>query len=86
MVAAISNSSAVARTALLLAAPRVTQALFAACLDYHTWRLAQQLYGTESRCTKISVRECESLFSFVFRIHFINSVLTLVWMPFDSSR
>ena len=70
IVAVISNSSTVTRTALLLAAPRVTQAVFAACVDYYTWSVAQQLYGTKSNCAQISVRECESLRP---------STLTLAW-------
>jgi hypothetical protein len=75
IVAVISNSSTVTRTALLLAAPRVAQAVFAACVDYYTWSLAQQLYGTESKCAQISVRECESL---------LPSTLTLARMRFTA--
>ena len=55
VAATVSNVSAVTRTALLLATPRVAQALFAACLDYCTWSLARRLYGAESKCAQISV-------------------------------
>lgn len=34
---------------LLVAAPKVTQALFAALGDYYTWRLASKTYGHESK-------------------------------------
>ena len=73
VVVAISNCSTVTRSALLLVAPRVAQAVFAACVDYYTWSLAQQLYGTESKCAQISVRECELLLP-------STSVLTLARM------
>lgn len=33
------------RAELLLAAPKVTQALLAALLDYYTWKLAEKAYG-----------------------------------------
>lgn len=47
----------VTRTALLLAAPRVVQAVFAGGLDFFTWTLAQKLYGSDSECAPIAVRE-----------------------------
>ncbi|KAF2018151.1 glycosyltransferase family 22 protein [Aaosphaeria arxii CBS 175.79] len=34
---------------LYIAAPKVTQAVFAALLDFHTWKLAEQTYGRASR-------------------------------------
>jgi hypothetical protein len=37
------------RAELLIAAPKVAQALFAALLDCYTWALAQQIHGRNSR-------------------------------------
>ncbi|KAL5412286.1 hypothetical protein PMIN03_004347 [Paraphaeosphaeria minitans] len=38
-----------AKAELLLAAPKLTQALFAALLDCYTWKLAEKAYGRASR-------------------------------------
>ncbi|RYN70452.1 GPI mannosyltransferase 3 [Alternaria alternata] len=38
-----------AKAELLLAAPKVTQAVFAALLDCYTWKLAEKVYGRGSR-------------------------------------
>ncbi|KAI8934442.1 hypothetical protein NX059_009174 [Plenodomus lindquistii] len=38
-----------AKAQVLLAAPKVTQAVFAALLDYYTWKLAEKVYGRDSR-------------------------------------
>ncbi|KAI9834849.1 MAG: hypothetical protein M1819_002757 [Sarea resinae] len=37
------------RAELLVAAPKLTQAVFAALGDYYTWKLAERVYGTGSR-------------------------------------
>ncbi|QDS76582.1 hypothetical protein FKW77_007146 [Venturia effusa] len=44
----LCNFSPVARAALLLAAPKITQGAIAAGLDYFTWRLAEKVFGTGS--------------------------------------
>lgn len=41
---------------LLLAAPKLTQALFAALLDCYTWKLAEKAYGRGSRTAYTTVR------------------------------
>ena len=46
---------------LLLLAPKVTQALFAALLDWHTWKLAEKAYGRGSRTAFGAVRHPPSL-------------------------
>ncbi|EMC97642.1 glycosyltransferase family 22 protein [Baudoinia panamericana UAMH 10762] len=38
-----------ARTALLLAAPKILQAVIAAAGDFFTWQIARRLYGSQSR-------------------------------------
>jgi phosphatidylinositol glycan class B len=44
---------------LLVAAPKVTQAVFAALLDCYTWKLAERVYGRESRTAFAAVgRPC----------------------------
>lgn len=45
-----------ARATLLLATPKVTQALFAALLDCYTWKLAEKAYGRRSRTAAAAVR------------------------------
>jgi hypothetical protein len=44
-----------ARAELLLAAPKVTQALFAALIDCYTWKLAGKVYGRGSRTARTTV-------------------------------
>ena len=44
------------RANLLLAAPKLTQALFAALLDCYTWKLAEKAYGRASRTAFTTVR------------------------------
>lgn len=41
---------------LLLAAPKLAQAVFAAVTDYCTWRLARRIYTQGTRATHVSVR------------------------------
>jgi GPI mannosyltransferase 3 len=45
----LCSFSAETRSALLLATPRIAQAVFAACIDYFTWSLARKLNGPHSR-------------------------------------
>ena len=46
-----------AKAELLLAAPKVTQAVFAALLDCYTWKLAEKVYGRGSRTALTTVRD-----------------------------
>ena len=41
---------------LLIAAPKLVQALFAALTDYFTWKLAERVYGRASRASFSAVR------------------------------
>jgi phosphatidylinositol glycan class B len=44
-----------ARAELLLATPKVTQAIFAALLDCYTWKIAEKAYGRRSRTALATV-------------------------------
>jgi phosphatidylinositol glycan class B len=46
-----------AKAELLLAAPKVIQAVFAALLDCYTWKLAKKVYGRGSRTALTTVRD-----------------------------
>ncbi|KAF1834992.1 hypothetical protein BDW02DRAFT_588513 [Decorospora gaudefroyi] len=48
-VADVGGLTLPAKAELLLAAPKVTQAVFAALLDCYTWKLAEKVYGRGSR-------------------------------------
>jgi hypothetical protein len=52
----ICNFSPVARATLLLAAPKITQGVFAAGLDYFTWKLAESVYGVGSHAAWTTVQ------------------------------
>ena len=49
MLASIYDVSPALRAELLIAAPKFTQAIFAALLDCYTWRLAESIYGRGTR-------------------------------------
>jgi GPI mannosyltransferase 3 len=49
LICDFSNLTAGARAEALIAAPKVLQAIIAATGDLFTWRLAQELYGSEDR-------------------------------------
>ena len=46
-----------ARAKVLLAAPKLVQAVFAALLDCYTWKLAEKVYGRGSRTALTTVRD-----------------------------
>ncbi|CAO2658740.1 Nn.00g064630.m01.CDS01 [Neocucurbitaria sp. VM-36] len=48
-LAALCGLNLPARAELFLAAPKLTQAVFAALLDCYTWKLAEKVYGRGSR-------------------------------------
>ena len=48
-LASIYDVSPALRAELLIAAPKFTQAIFAALLDCYTWRLAESIYGRGTR-------------------------------------
>ena len=48
-LASICDVSPALRAELLIAAPKFTQAIFAALLDCYTWRLAESIYGRGTR-------------------------------------
>lgn len=45
-----------AKAEVLLVAPKVTQAVFAALQDCYTWKLAEKVYGRGSRTALTTVR------------------------------
>ena len=55
-VAQLLHLSAHNRAELLIAAPKVFQAIFAATGDYYTWRLGQKVYGHDSNESWATVR------------------------------
>jgi phosphatidylinositol glycan class B len=55
-IADICALSLPARAELLLATPKLAQAIFAALLDYYIWRLAEKVYGRGSRTSLVTVR------------------------------
>ncbi|OCK85361.1 glycosyltransferase family 22 protein [Lepidopterella palustris CBS 459.81] len=48
-LASALNLNPISRAELFIAAPKVTQAIFAALLDCYTWRLAESIYGRGTR-------------------------------------
>jgi hypothetical protein len=49
LLSRLFNVLPASQAAILLAAPKVVQALFAAGLDFFTWRLGQRIFGPTSR-------------------------------------
>ncbi|MBE3043646.1 hypothetical protein IMZ48_13965 [Candidatus Bathyarchaeota archaeon] len=55
-LATLCSLSTPQRSALLLWAPKLTQAVFAALGDFYTWRLAATLHGEDSTASTAAVR------------------------------
>lgn len=55
LVAEYLDLEAVTRAELLLAAPKVLQACFAATTDYFIWKLATKAYGKDSEAASAAV-------------------------------
>jgi len=55
-LASVCNLSLPVRAELFIAAPKVTQAVFAALLDCYTWKLAEKVYGRGARTAIFAVR------------------------------
>lgn len=56
-LAAFCGLTMPARAKVLLAAPKLVQAVFAALLDCYTWKLAEKVYGRGSRTALTTVRD-----------------------------
>lgn len=54
-IASLASFSDPARAALLVWAPKLTQAVFAALGDFYTWRLASKLHGQGSNASSAAV-------------------------------
>lgn len=67
-VAAFCGLTLPARAKLLVAAPKLVQAGFAALLDCYTWKLAEKVYGRGTRSAITTVRDLPAI-SFTQSIH-----------------
>ncbi len=67
-LAGICGLSLPAKAELFLAAPKVTQAVFAALLDCYTWKLAEKVYGRGSRTALATVRDYPANLTWQFLI------------------
>lgn len=57
-LARVCGMSLPSRVDVLIAAPKLTQAVFAALLDYYTWKIAEKSYGRRSRTAFTAVGSC----------------------------
>jgi phosphatidylinositol glycan class B len=60
----LEGATRTARADDLLIAPKIAQAIFAALLDFYTWKLSQKIYGAGSAASMATVR----VYSDIFRI------------------
>ena len=60
----LEGATRAARADDLLIAPKIAQAIFAALLDFYTWKLSQKIYGAGSAASMATV----SVYSDIFRI------------------
>jgi phosphatidylinositol glycan class B len=60
----LEGATRTARADDLLIAPKIAQAIFAALLDFYTWKLSQKIYGAGSAASMATV----SVYSDIFRI------------------
>jgi phosphatidylinositol glycan class B len=75
LVADYLSLKAATRAELLLAAPKILQAYFAATTDYFIWKLATKAYGKGSRAASAAVGH---------EIPFLEDHI-LIWLSFSSS-
>ena len=68
LIANLLQVSSSVRSSLLLAAPKVVQAHFAAASDYFTWKLAVKVYGRSSSASYGAVSEFVCSFDHSVRI------------------
>jgi GPI mannosyltransferase 3 len=73
---------------VLLAAPKVTQAIIAAIGDYYTFKLAERIYGKGSNVSYTAVRSCAYVFANQYADSDIQLALTVCspWQWFCSIR
>jgi phosphatidylinositol glycan class B len=51
----LEGATRAARAEDLLMAPKIAQAIFAALLDFYTWKLSQKIYGAGSAASMATV-------------------------------
>ena len=54
-VSALEGPTRAARAEDLLMAPKIAQAIFAALLDFYTWKLSQKIYGAGNAASMATV-------------------------------
>lgn len=51
----LEGATRAARAEDMLIAPKIVQAIFAALLDFYTWKLSQKIYGVGSAASMATV-------------------------------
>ncbi|MCJ1431751.1 glycosylphosphatidylinositol anchor biosynthesis [Xylographa pallens] len=86
-VAKLLHLSAHNRAELLIAAPKVFQAIFAATGDYYTWQLGQKVYGNDSNEAWATVRSGHNITINVFETQAdVTPFAVSPWQWFCSTR
>ena len=55
IMSTLEGATRSARAEDLFMAPKIAQAIFAALLDFYTWKLSQKIYGAGSAATMAAV-------------------------------
>ena len=55
VMSTLEGATRSARAEYLLIAPKIAQAIFAALLDFYTWKLSQKIYGASSAASMATV-------------------------------
>jgi len=56
VMSTLEGATRTARAQDMLIAPKIVQAIFAATMDFYTWKLGQKLYGAGSDAAMAAVR------------------------------
>lgn len=75
-VSTLEGATRTARAQDLLIAPKIVQAMFAASMDFYTWKLGQKVYGTDSAAAMAVVR---IPFSEAYKCRLTNITDSLRW-------
>lgn len=55
-ISTLEGATRTARAQDLLIAPKIVQGMFAAAMDFYTWKLGRKIYGVDSDAAMATVR------------------------------
>jgi phosphatidylinositol glycan class B len=60
-ISTLEGATRTVRAQDLLVAPKIVQGMFAAAMDFYTWKLGRKVYGADSDAAMVTVRVLHSI-------------------------